>query len=150
MNRQAKAASMTNAALKRAKSKGLAFDLTPEWVEIRLRAGICEATGIMLTETTGGRAHPFSPSLDRIDPKRGYLADNCKITCWIYNRAKGENQEEYLITLALALNKKINPQKQRERKEKGENPAPSPGLPPPSLNDPGPARYAQSTLSFGT
>ena len=90
----------------RCKKKGLEYDLTNEWVQEKLEAGVCEVTGIPLELKGGGLnngGRPFAPSLDRTDPTKGYTMDNVKVVCWIYNGAKGVGTHEDVIKLAEAL-----------------------------------------------
>jgi hypothetical protein len=89
------------------------FDLTRAWALEKLEAGVCEVTGIPFVleadsrysdETKDGKStHPFAPSIDRIDCMRGYTKKNCQMVVWIYNRAKGEDSHEDVISLAKAL-----------------------------------------------
>ena len=80
----------------RATKLGLEFDLTPRWVQEKIKKGVCEATGIPF----GDENTPFVPSIDRIDPNRGYTQDNCWVVCWAFNRAKGEDSLGLLVHLA--------------------------------------------------
>ncbi len=99
-----RASHMLNNARARAKRRNFEFELDREWVSTKLRAGRCEVTGIPFNiQINGGRGHvenSFSPSIDRIDPKFGYTKDNCRMVCWIYNRARGafpDNDFDYMI-----------------------------------------------------
>lgn len=67
----------------------LSIDLT--WVQQRLKAGVCEITGIPFV--TDVPRHPFLPSLDRVDSSRGYVPDNCRAILWMLNAAKQELPE---------------------------------------------------------
>lgn len=89
----------------RAARTGREFDLTREWIGDRLQAGVCEVTGIPLelSKPPGSRFHPWAPSVDRIDCKKGYTQDNCRVVCWIYNMAKSEWSDEVVMTFARAL-----------------------------------------------
>lgn len=99
---------MYTRAKHRAEVKGWEFNLTPEWIEPKLVAGVCEATGIPL-ELSGekfkgyGHFRPWTPSLDRIDPTKGYTTDNVKVVCWMYNQAKGVSTHEAVVRMAHAL-----------------------------------------------
>lgn len=105
---EGRARSLWASAKSRAESKGVAFDLTPAWIEARLLAGVCEATGIPL-ELAGvqvkktGPERPWTPSLDRTDAGEGYTADNVRVVCWMYNQAKGSATPADVIRFAKAL-----------------------------------------------
>jgi hypothetical protein len=78
-------------ARRRAKAKGLDFDLDVEWVVERIKRG-CAMTGepFNLTDSPpkGSHAHRKAPSLDRIDNARGYTKDNVWVICAGVNVAK--------------------------------------------------------------
>lgn len=102
-----RAVHMLNNCRARAGKKSLECNLTTEWIVSKLELGVCEATGLPLQlKTNGGKGHKtnsFSPSLERIDNSKGYTEDNCQITCWIYNRAKGAFPIADLLTMLKAL-----------------------------------------------
>ena len=89
-----RAYNLRRGAKQRALKYNLPFDLTVEWVEERLSKKVCEITGLPLqlitTETYGtfNNIQPFSPSIDRIIPKLGYIQENCRIVCNIFNQCK--------------------------------------------------------------
>lgn len=98
---------LVRAAKTRAQAKGLPFLLDAHEIIRKIQAGRCEVTGIPFflkhhTEKSTFK-HPFSPSLDRIDPRKGYTADNVHVVVWIYNAAKGEGVHEDVLNLARAL-----------------------------------------------
>ena len=97
---------LTRGSKARAFKKGIEHSLTPEWIAAKLDKGLCEVTGIPFVLKGGrenGFVRPFTPSLDRTDPTKGYTADNVKVVCWIYNSAKGVGTHEDVIKLAEAL-----------------------------------------------
>ncbi len=63
------------AAKKRAKEKGLPFDILVEDIVVPDR---CPVFGVPLTKQEI-KAGPFSPSLDRIIPFLGYTKDNVQV-----------------------------------------------------------------------
>lgn len=77
-------------AKRRAKKKGIAFDLTSTFL-MRMwdaQSQTCAITSIPLIipqERTGGKASPFSPSIDKIDPAKGYTEDNVRLVCYAAN-----------------------------------------------------------------
>jgi hypothetical protein len=85
-------------AEQRARKQGITFDLSIDDIESRLRVGVCEATGIRfeMGSELSHRAHPFGPSIDRIEPKKGYTADNVRLVVFIHNVARGDWGDEYL------------------------------------------------------
>ena len=92
--------------LNRSLAKGRDHDLTVEWIEDKLRNGVCEETGIKLDLNTFGRErrHIYNaPSLDKVNPDGGYTMDNVKMTCLIYNIAKGEYTKEVLYNFCKEL-----------------------------------------------
>lgn len=97
---------LCSGAKTRSAKKGLDFDITREWLSDRLERGVCEVTGLAL-ELDGGKLNggyrPYTPSLDRTDPTKGYTMDNTKVVCWIYNAAKGSGSHEDVLNLVEAL-----------------------------------------------
>lgn len=91
----------------RCRRLGIPFDLTREWAE-ETYTGFCSVTGLPIILPTGRgekyqRQGPFVPSLDRIDPKKGYTQENCRIVIWAYNRFKGTETDEEIVEIARAI-----------------------------------------------
>ena len=88
-----RASFLLNNARKRAVRDGVECTITQSWIKEKLEVGVCEATGLPLELTVGyGKGHrknSFSPSLDRISQRGNYSPENTRLTCWIYNRARG-------------------------------------------------------------
>jgi len=95
----------------RACKKNLDFSITREQVVSWLNIGICQATGLKLNLEFGKETlNPLGPSLDRINPKLGYIVGNVRMVSWIFNRAKGDGSDDDVWLLAEALNAVKNTQ----------------------------------------
>ncbi len=77
-------------------------ELSPEWILERLEVGVCEVTGMSFTYGVEAR-NPWSPSLDRIDPKIGYTLANTRVVVWIYNAAKNVFTDGDVMLMAKAI-----------------------------------------------
>lgn len=88
------------AARARSLQNNLEYNLTPEWAEARW-TGKCEVCG--LSFDLKGKRQALSPSIDKIDPTRGYTQDNCRFVAWAVNRFKGENSENDMWRVAIAM-----------------------------------------------
>ena len=95
---------MIERARLRAKRKGLAFGLNAAVVRSAIErcGGRCEVSGHPLE--LGG---PFRPSLDRIDAKGGYTADNVRVVCLITNTAMLHYGRDALIELSEHMCRKV-------------------------------------------
>lgn len=87
---------MVKAAKKRAKDKGWDFDLTHEDVKI---PKFCPYLGIEL-KYLGGEA---APSLDRIDPLKGYVKGNVQVVSMKANTMKNNATQDELVRFAEAV-----------------------------------------------
>ena len=99
---------LLSASKRRAKLKNLAFDLDREWIIKKVKPMICEATGLPLSLEIDNRYQhsPFKPSIDKIDPKKGYIKDNCQIVAVIYNKAKADSPALDVLLMAQCLMEK--------------------------------------------
>lgn len=79
-------------ARKRAKKKGLQYDLTKEDLVV---PEVCPVLGITL-EVGDGHRQPNSPSIDRIDNSKGYTRDNVAIISLRANALKNDGTIEEL------------------------------------------------------
>jgi hypothetical protein len=75
---------------RRAKKKGVSFDLDEKWVEEKLDAGVCEATGQPLDMSFACARAPRSPSFHRRNSKGGYTKANTRVVWLCINRFIGE------------------------------------------------------------
>lgn len=98
---------MVRAAKHRAKKAWLPFDLDAYRSEIRERlTKPCELTGIPFKAR--GERDWNSPSIDRIDPEKGYVYSNIRIILWALNSAFGYWGEDQFEQVARAwLERKI-------------------------------------------
>lgn len=86
---------------KRSKQKGQKFDITLDWLEERIAPGVCQVTGLPF-DFSSGRS-PYSPSIDKIDPKGAYTQDNAQVVVWMYNAAKGHWGHEDVMKMVRKL-----------------------------------------------
>lgn len=96
---------LVQGAKDRAAKAGLPFDLDQYIPQIqrRIDAGRCEMTGLPLV-VEGGRTWD-SPSLDRIEPAKGYVYSNLRVICFAMNTALnnwGEETLEIVLSAWLA------------------------------------------------
>lgn len=85
----------------RSRKKGTPCDLTIEWLLERYELP-CPKTGVTyVMDGTGGYGErsPYCPSIDKIDPQKGYTQDNCQMVCWFYNCAKQQFTDEEVVEL---------------------------------------------------
>ena len=88
---------------RRAKAASMPFTISSADLLPGLLGGACQATGILLDfQTVAG---PFTPSVDRTDPQRGYEPDNIKIVVLIYNLAKRNWTHQDVVDFAISLTK---------------------------------------------
>ncbi len=91
---------MFNSAKLRAEKKGLDFDIEASDIIV---PDFCPALGIRLKSTRGlGRSHrqKNTPTLDRIDPTKGYTKGNVRVISSLANRMKTDATEEELFKFA--------------------------------------------------
>lgn len=74
------------AAKVRAREKGLEFSITVNDLNIPER---CPIFGCRISPGAGQRSD-CSPSIDRIDPKKGYVPGNVRVISWKANRLKSD------------------------------------------------------------
>ena len=97
---------LLRSARDRARRRGYEFNLTQEWVDERIAKG-CVLTGWAFDLEHKGKAVPLSPSIDRIDSEKGYTPDNCRMVCWIVNRALGNFGSEIFLKMCAAILRKM-------------------------------------------
>ncbi len=86
-----------------AKTRGIEHHLTAADLQAMLlrSKGRCEVTGIPFAYDRGdAKKRPWSPSIDRIDSRLGYSADNCRLVCTAVNIAMNEWGEDVIARIA--------------------------------------------------
>lgn len=86
MTLEVKAALLITDAKKRAKLKNIKCDITYEWIikQIEKQNNKCLLSNKEFILSAGS---PWAPSLDRINPSKGYTKNNCRIVAWCVNVA---------------------------------------------------------------
>jgi hypothetical protein len=95
---------MYRRALVRARDKGLPINITKEDIVIPV---LCPILGIPLIVHEGSGAWPDSPSLDRIDPVKGYVRGNIWVISQRANQMKGSANMKELRVFAEWILKNI-------------------------------------------
>jgi hypothetical protein len=94
-------------AKRNAPHRKIPFELTrSEFDQIVEKAdGCCMVSGIPFNRRAykGTNRRPFAPSLDRIDSRKGYSLENCRLVCQIVNIAMNAWGVEPLMILAEYL-----------------------------------------------
>lgn len=92
---------------KRSEKLGLDFNLTKEWLIEKLNKGVCEITNERFDfglPNTPCYYNPYAPSVDKIDPKKGYTKENCRIVLIAVNFGMNEwGLETYLKIAKKAI-----------------------------------------------
>ena len=85
----------------RAKRIGVDHNITVDDIE---QPKYCRYLGMELDYTAGrGRAHPDSPSLDRIDNDKGYIKGNVQVISTLANTMKSYATREQLLLFAKTI-----------------------------------------------
>lgn len=89
-------------ARRRCKRKNIPFDLDQHVAEIqeRIDRRVCEVTGIPLEVSSAPGRRFNTPSLDRINPKGGYVLTNVRIVAFAVNAMMGDWGEETALYIA--------------------------------------------------
>lgn len=94
---------LLNACEVRAKKKGLDFNITIEDIVI---PAICPRLKIPLFSRSGkSGGGPNSPSVDRVDPSKGYIKGNVQVISWRANELKSNATVEEILLLAESFKK---------------------------------------------
>lgn len=97
-------AALCNDVRKRAKKRGLPFDLDTTYLAgvLYMSGGFCQVSGRKMDSDfrLGSWRRPWAPSIDRVIPDRGYVKGNVRFVCVAANIAMNEWGEGVLRELA--------------------------------------------------
>ena len=109
---------IVTAARRRCEKSGVVFDIDYGDIEI---PATCPVLGIALFPSFGKRGpQNNSPSLDRINPAKGYVRGNVEVISWRANKIKGNASPEELMAVARYYGKKTRKQTSAANKEKAD------------------------------
>lgn len=91
---------LVNEARSRAKRRGVPFDITVD--DVPPMGDRCPLLGHRFSRREEGRSE-FSPSLDRIDPKKGYVKGNVWVVGYRANLVKNDGTAEEHEQIARAM-----------------------------------------------
>lgn len=98
---------------------GINVEISHAWIDERLQHGFCELTGLPFEwkdytrNQRGGRLF-YTPSIERIDNKRGYTPNNCRIVISGYNVGKSDYTDREMMAMSVALIANSLPEKNRD------------------------------------
>lgn len=84
---KSRAGMLVASARNRARMRHIPCDISSDWVLEKLELGVCEATGVALDLGPQIRSK-YAPSLDQIEPGRGYTLANTRVVALIFNNLK--------------------------------------------------------------
>ena len=99
---RAKASALLNNANRRALDRGLDCSISLDWVTAQLEKG-CALSGLPFEMNPNGVMSPYSPSLDRIDPTKGYTEENTQAILQGVNGLKLNGTNEDVINIAKSI-----------------------------------------------
>ena len=97
---------LLTAAKQRAKKGELVFELDLEWLAAKLASGKCEMSNLKFSfeaPRKGYHHNPYSPSIDRHNPKLGYTKKNSKVVVTAYNIAKNQWNMKHFRRIIKAI-----------------------------------------------
>lgn len=98
---------LLKASRSRALERGIAHDLDLEWFVAKHAAqnGRCAITGVPFDSAWvgHGKKNPLGMSLDRVEPAKGYVKENCRLVCFAVNAAMSDWGDGVFAKLAYGL-----------------------------------------------
>ena len=92
-----------NSARARAKKSGRECTISLAWAKATYN-GRCALTGLPFVRGIGKKGpRLYSPSIDRIDPVKGYTPENCRFILFALNAFKGAGSDEDMVLIAKVL-----------------------------------------------
>jgi hypothetical protein len=88
-----------NAIKSRAQSKGIPYNLDADFLQ-SIMPTYCPILGVLLERHVGHGTGPFSPTVDRIFPEKGYVKDNVMIISKRANQIKSDASPEEVMKVA--------------------------------------------------
>lgn len=101
-----RATKMWHNAKRRSGLKNSEVTITVEWIEEKLKKGFCEYTGLPfdLNSSTEFSSNPYSPSLDKINPKiKSYTPENTRVVLTCVNRTLSEYGEDIILPILKSM-----------------------------------------------
>lgn len=95
---------LLHSAKERAKEKGLPFDLVIEDIVV---PEVCPLLGVTLVRSKVKGPRAESPSLDRIEPSKGYVKGNVWVVSYRANAIKQDATPEELERMAAAIRARL-------------------------------------------
>lgn len=90
---------MVAAIKQRAIRKGIPYSLSWQWLEEQVEKG-CAFTGMPFELISGS---PWYPSVDRINPLKGYTPENCRVVVSMYNYMRNRWSDMACVKLAVRI-----------------------------------------------
>lgn len=101
-----RARKMWHNAKRRAGLKTSEVSITIEWIEEKLKKGVCEYTGLLfdLNASSEFSSNPYAPSLDKINPKiKDYTPENTRVVLTCVNKALNEYGEDTILPILKSM-----------------------------------------------
>ena len=98
-----RASKMLLEAKKKCLKKNIPFDIDYNFILKKMSGMKCEKTGLDFIFYSNGKRGPYSPSLDRIVPEKGYIKGNVRVILWALNAFKNSWSDNEIYPIAKAF-----------------------------------------------